>query len=200
MRKKTCSYLIIMISLVVSFISYFKLGDEKIWILSIMPTIMLISNVIFNILVKNTLLTEGNLENQLDLRIISNAMLMLLCIIHLVIVSTEFGYTITFELVVGIATGIFIMVLSNFMQRVEQNYIYGIRTPWTLKNKEVWRLTNRFSAKIFFITGLMIILLSILTPKFVILSMISLVAIAALISVFSSHIFFRKIENKNIQS
>ncbi|MRD40182.1 hypothetical protein GH882_30600, partial [Bacillus thuringiensis] len=63
-----------------------------------------------------------------------------------------------------------------------------------------WRLTNRFSAKIFFITGLMIILLSILTPKFVILSMISLVAIAALISVFSSYIFFRKIENKNIQS
>ncbi|WP_255788322.1 SdpI family protein [Bacillus cereus group sp. BfR-BA-01393] len=36
------------------------------------------------------------------------------------------------------------------MQRVEQNYIYGIRTPWTLKNKEVWRLTNRFSANIFF--------------------------------------------------
>ncbi|ETE89961.1 SdpI family protein [Bacillus thuringiensis] len=200
MRKKTCSYLIIMISLVVSFIFYFKLGDEKIWILSIMPTIMFISNIIFNILVKNTLLTEESQENKLDLRIVSNAMLMLLCIIHLVIVSTEFGYTVTFELVVGIATGIFIMVLSNFMQRVEQNYIYGIRTPWTLKNKEVWRLTNRFSAKIFFITGLMIILFSILIPKFVILIMIGLVAIAALISVFSSYIYFRKIENKNIQS
>ncbi|EXY04619.1 SdpI family protein [Bacillus cereus] len=200
MRKKTCSYFIIMISLLVSFISYFKLGDEKIWILSIMPTIMLISTVIFNILAKNILLTEENPENKLDLRIISNAMLMLLCIIHLVIVSTEFGYTVTFELVVGIATGIFIMILSNFMQRVEQNYIYGIRTPWTLKNKEVWRLTNRFSAKIFFITGLLIILLSILIPKFVILSMIGLVAIAALISVLSSYIYFRKIENKNIQS
>ncbi|MEK4100087.1 SdpI family protein [Bacillus sp. FSL E2-0195] len=200
MRKKTCSYLIIMINLLVSFISYFKLGDEKIWILSIMPTIMLISNVIFNILVKNTLLTGENPENKLDLRIISNAMLMLLCIIHLVIISTEFGYTVTFELIVGIATGIFIMILSNFMQRVEQNYIYGIRTPWTLKNKEVWRLTNRFSAKIFFITGLIIILFSILIPKFVILIMIGLVAIAALISVFSSYIYFRKIENKNIQS
>ncbi|MCE0555196.1 SdpI family protein [Bacillus thuringiensis] len=23
------------------------------------------------------------------------------------------------------------------------------KNPWTLKNKEVWRLTNRFSAKIF---------------------------------------------------
>ncbi|MFK4316122.1 MULTISPECIES: SdpI family protein [unclassified Bacillus (in: firmicutes)] len=200
MRKKTCSYLIIMINLLVSFISYFKLGDEKIWILSIMPTIMLISNVIFNILVKNTLVTGENPENKLDLRIISNAMLMLLCIIHLVIISTEFGYTVTFELIVGIATGIFIMILSNFMQRVEQNYIYGIRTPWTLKNKEVWRLTNRFSAKIFFITGLIIILFSILIPKFVILIMIGLVAIAALISVFSSYIYFRKIENKNIQS
>ncbi|WP_237982493.1 SdpI family protein [Bacillus thuringiensis] len=200
MRKKRYSYLIIMISLVVSFIFYVKLGDEKIWLLSIMPTIMLISNVIFNILVKNTLLNGGNSENKLDLRIISNAMLMLLCIIHLVIVSIEFGYTVTFELVVGIATGIFIMILSNFMQRVEQNYIYGIRTPWTLKNKEVWRLTNRFSAKIFFITGLIIILFSILIPKFVILIMIGLVAIAALISVFSSYIYFRKIENKNIQS
>lgn len=200
MKGKKCTYLIIIISLAVSFISYFKLGEEKIGILSIMPMIMLISNLIFNILVKNTLLTEENQENRLGLRTVSNAMLMLLCIFHLVIVSTEFGYSITFELVVGIATGIFIMILSNFMQRIEQNYIYGIRTPWTLNNKEVWRLTNRFSAKIFFITGLMIILLSILIPKFVILIMIGLVAIAALISVFSSYIYFRKIKNKNIQS
>ncbi|MCU4716441.1 SdpI family protein [Bacillus cereus] len=200
MRKKTCSHLIIMISLLVSFISYFKLGDEKIGLLSIMPIIMLISNVIFNILVRNALLNGENPENKLDLRMISNAMLMLLCIIHLVIVSTEFGYTVTFELVVGIATGIFIMILSNFMQRVEQNYIYGIRTPWTLKSKEVWKLTNRLSAKIFFITGLIIILFSILIPKLVVLIMIGLVAIAALISVFSSYIYFRKIENKNLQS
>lgn len=193
MKKIFWPYLIIICSIAANLTLYPNIHGFKIWIL---PIVMIISHVIYYFLVKNTSLNKVEKENKLDLKVISNSMLMVLFIIHLAIVMMELGYSITFEFVVGIVIGIFIMILANFMQKVEQNYVYGIRTPWTLKSKEVWQLTNRFSSKVFFVTGLMIILFSFLTPKYIILIMIALVSLGALISVFSSYLFFKKVNNE----
>lgn len=39
--------------------------------------------------------------------------------------------------------GLFIIIVSNFMSGIQQNFILGIRTPWTLKSEAVWKKTHR---------------------------------------------------------
>lgn len=54
------------------------------------------------------------------------------------------------------------IVLGNSMIDIEQNYFIGIRTPWTLSNKEVWTSTHKFGGYLSVISGILILCLLLL--------------------------------------
>lgn len=56
-----------------------------------------------------------------------------------------------------IAAGLLLMVIGNFLPQVKDNYLFGVRTPWTLNSPEVWRRTHRISGILWVIAGLLII-------------------------------------------
>lgn len=59
---------------------------------------------------------------------------------------------------------LFLAFLGKVMVNVKQNYFVGIRTPWTLSNEVVWDDTHRFTAPLWFYSGIfMTIVISILT-------------------------------------
>lgn len=59
---------------------------------------------------------------------------------------------------------LFLAFLGKVMVNVKQNYFVGIRTPWTLSNEVVWDDTHRFTAPLWFYSGiLMTIVITILT-------------------------------------
>jgi uncharacterized membrane protein len=60
--------------------------------------------------------------------------------------------------------GILIVVMGNYFKVIQPNYFLGIRTPWTLENKEVWKSTHTFASKLWFIGGLLIIIGGIILP------------------------------------
>ena len=45
--------------------------------------------------------------------------------------------------------------LAPIMGRVEQNPWFGVRTPWTLGSRRVWRATHRATARIWLVGGLL---------------------------------------------
>ncbi|MDU8674581.1 MULTISPECIES: SdpI family protein [Paenibacillus] len=49
--------------------------------------------------------------------------------------------------------GLMLLVLGNYMTQVQPNYTFGIRTPWTLSNPEVWRKTHRFGGPMMMFGG-----------------------------------------------
>ncbi|PPQ48361.1 hypothetical protein C5G87_14690 [Paenibacillus peoriae] len=49
--------------------------------------------------------------------------------------------------------GLLLLVMGNYMTQVQPNYTFGIRTPWTLSNSEVWRKTHRFGGPMMMIGG-----------------------------------------------
>ena len=55
-----------------------------------------------------------------------------------------------------IAVGLLIMLVGNMMGKLEQNRAFGIRTKWTLENKEVWRRTHRFCGQVWAVCGLLL--------------------------------------------
>lgn len=48
--------------------------------------------------------------------------------------------------------------IGNYMTTVKPNFFVGIRTPWTLASEEVWRKTHLLGGKLWFWTGLALII------------------------------------------
>lgn len=53
----------------------------------------------------------------------------------------------------AIGVGILLVVLGNGLGKVPQNGVLGIRTPWTLSDKEVWSRTNRVGGWLVVLAG-----------------------------------------------
>lgn len=59
-----------------------------------------------------------------------------------------------------IILGILYLVLGNYFKTIKPNYFIGIKTPWTLNDEDNWRETHRLGGKLWFIGGLIIVVLS----------------------------------------
>lgn len=46
---------------------------------------------------------------------------------------------------VAIATGVLLLAIGNYLGKARQNAVFGLRTPWTLADANVWDRTHRFT-------------------------------------------------------
>ena len=51
------------------------------------------------------------------------------------------------------------------MGKVRQNYMFGIRTPWTLASELSWEKTHRLGGRAFVLGGIILILFVLASPK-----------------------------------
>jgi uncharacterized membrane protein len=58
--------------------------------------------------------------------------------------------------------GALYLVLGNYFKTIKPNYFIGIRTPWTLEDKNVWDKTHTLGGKMWFIGGLMVVISSLI--------------------------------------
>ncbi|MDB2439037.1 SdpI family protein [Hellea sp.] len=74
------------------------------------------------------------------------------------------------------------LFIGNVMGKVRQNFLLGIRTPWTLSSELSWEKTHRLGGRLFVITGVVGILMAILLPNiavyFVITALLGVVAVS----------------------
>jgi uncharacterized membrane protein len=54
--------------------------------------------------------------------------------------------------------GILFMAIGNYLGKVRSNFMFGIRTAWTLSSEISWNKTHRLGGWLFFITGLLVFL------------------------------------------
>jgi uncharacterized membrane protein len=96
-----------------------------------------------------------------------------------------------------VIVGVLLIVFGNYFKVIQPNYFIGIRTPWTLENNEVWKVTHVFSGKLWFIGGLVIVLGGLIfeNSSFSI-AFISLVIVLAIVPMLYSYIKFKEIEKK----
>jgi uncharacterized membrane protein len=91
--------------------------------------------------------------------------------------------------------GLLITVVGNYMSNLKPNYVAGIRLPWTLNDPENWRQTHRMASKVWFVGGLVLILISLALPKNLFLPLFTAVMVVLVLvpSVYS----FRMHRNKS---
>ncbi|WAC47435.1 SdpI family protein [Asticcacaulis sp. SL142] len=121
-----------------------------------------------------------------------------LAVAHGFIVSRALGIDMDVRLML-IAPGVVFIILGNFMPKMRQNRIMGIRTPWTLKNETVWDRTHRFSGIIFMMAGsIMIIANFILPPEQAGMAIFVCGIVPAFICVAYSFLVARQLKVRNL--
>ncbi len=69
---------------------------------------------------------------------------------------------IDINMVTNIMIALFMIIIGNFLPKARLNSVVGIRTVWSMKNDKTWAKTNRLSGIILIISGLLIIIETIL--------------------------------------
>lgn len=125
--------------------------------------------------------------------LVMNATLTLLLAIHLGALATGLGFAVPIGRLVPAGVGILFLVLGNALPRARPNWMFGIRTPWTLSNDRVWERTHRVGGYLMFGAGLAILLSALLPAgqaSFAIL--IGAVVVVSLGSVVYSYVAWRQ--------
>src|SRR5690606_3709282 len=102
------------------------------------PIIMIITYWILSLLFK-TDPNKKRISNRIKTIVISTVLLLLFSI-HVAVLAVGLGYDLNMNIVAGLIIGTITMILGNIMPQTKKNFIFGLRTPWTLSNEKVWAI------------------------------------------------------------
>lgn len=119
-------------------------------------------------------------------------------VLALFIIYISKNQNLTSPNIILVLIGILIFALGNYFKVIQQNYFIGIKTPWTLENKEVWKLTHILAGKLWIIGGLLIIILSLMLPENInFYVFIPILVIISLLPVIYSYVKFKELKTVN---
>jgi uncharacterized membrane protein len=100
--------------------------------------------------------------------------------------------------IIFVLLGILFVSLGNYFKVLKQNYFIGIKTPWTLENEEVWKLTHLLAGKMWVIGGLSVVILSLILPEDInFYFFMSITAIISIVPIVYSYLIYKKLKNTN---
>jgi uncharacterized membrane protein len=125
-------------------------------------------------------------------------MIVFMSIICFIVIQAGINKTLGNTNLLFLCVGGLLAFMGNYLQAIKPNYFIGIRTPWTLENETVWRKTHRLGGKLYFIAGLLIIILPFTIKHRFDQYLIAIVLTASFIPIIYSYIIFRQ-EKNNLQ-
>lgn len=87
--------------------------------------------------------------------------------------------------------GLLIALLGAYLKRLQPNYFVGVRTPWTLQSKEIWRKTHIMAGNLWLWTGIVTVIAGFFLPLItgVFILMFAGAILAALPYIYSFRLF-----------
>lgn len=110
----------------------------------------------------------------------------------LMILQILYPDTSYISIVVPIATGILFLYIGNEMPKIRPNYFFGIKTPWTLADEDVWRKTHRIAGRIWVLCAILFMLIGCLPDSMILPAIIIILIFMVLYPVVYSYLIFRK--------
>ncbi len=136
--------------------------------LLLMPLIAAGLMALFEIIPKMEPRRSNILRSEKAYNAVRISLLLFLLGLYIVIVANILGYPIDMNFMVALGTGLLFIVLGNYLGKVRSNYMFGIRTPWTLTSDLAWNKTHRLGGRLFMLSGAVIILCGIFTPQWIV--------------------------------
>lgn len=79
----------------------------------------------------------------------------IMSVLHGAILGSALGWQVNLTRVALVGVGVLFMVIGNVLPRARSNFIFGIRTPWTLSSDTVWTRSNRVAGYSMVTAGLL---------------------------------------------
>lgn len=83
----------------------------------------------------------------------ASAILVIFGVVHGAVVATAVGYAVNVPALVTVAVGGLFIVIGNYLGKVRSNFLFGIRTPWTLTSERSWAQTHRLAGRLMVALG-----------------------------------------------
>ena len=88
----------------------------------------------------------------------------ILVMVGIILVETFRPGTLRVGKVVMVLLSLLFLGMGSVMGKVKPNWFMGIRTPWALSDPDVWNKTQRLGGWVFFLSGGLLIPLTLLAP------------------------------------
>lgn len=164
--------------------------SSKLFGVLLMPFFFLFILGVYSVFSRTKYTRIKKLEKPLNITIL----LTILFLFYISILSLIYnlGYTFNMSYFVILATSMLMIALGFILKKIKKiNFYFGIRTPWTLIDQEVWEKTHIFGGRVFVGFGVLL-LFSVFFFKYFTYIFISLIVIL-LVTIYSySYYVYKK--------
>jgi len=166
--------------------------SSRLWALVIIPLMLVVMTVIFNVLPKIDPRHENYAKFLSSYWLIANAVIVFLLVAHGLIIAAGLGFSIKIDRLMPLGIGLLFVFLGNFLTRVEPNWFGGIRTRWTLSSDTVWRRTHGTGGWVFVIGGLVLASTALLPRAAFLPLLVATIVIMPAIPIVQSYVLWKR--------
>ena len=116
----------------------------------------------------------------------------ILYVVQIVMLMYAMGKLTNISTIGGALMTVLFLVLGNYMPKVRRSTFFGIRTPHTLSNEEVWDKTHRFAGVLYVIAGILCMIITVTGLSLV--TILVLMALTFLIPFLYSEILYHRLK------
>ena len=78
------------------------------------------------------------------------------------------------------------------MPKSDRNDSFGLRTPWSFSNDEVWRKAQRFGGRAMIVAGALTLIGGVVLPTDLVMpAMVAILLVAAAVSIVATYVLYR---------
>ena len=153
------------------------------------PLIMVLMYFLFQWLPKIDPKKTNYKDFKITYKIFQLVIIAFFTVIYFITNLINLDYNISVSKLVPLLIGLMFIIFGIILKDVKQNWFIGIRTPWTLSSKVVWKKTHNFGGKVFMLAGLLFVLSGFVTEGLAIAMFVAILALVLSIILYSYLIY-----------
>ena len=112
-------------------------------------------------------------------------------VVHVLALGQSLGWRVDITTVVFVCGGAMLVLFGNLLPLARSNFIFGIRTPWTLSSEHVWTRAHRVGGYAMVAAGLLMVSAFFARPAGAVVALASVILAGAIPVVYSYLLWIR---------
>jgi uncharacterized membrane protein len=121
-----------------------------------------------------------------------NFILVFIAAAHVFVLGVALGWPLDTRRALPIGIGVMCIVVGNVLPRARRNWLFGVRTPWTLSSDRVWERTHRTAGYLFVALGAALLVATALPLSLPTNAVFVSIAVVAAITFVYSYVAWRQ--------
>jgi uncharacterized membrane protein len=117
------------------------------------------------------------------------------------IINIFYPNLLPFIIAIKVFISLTVLFIGNNLPRIKDNNFFGIINPWTRESHYIWFITHRFAARLYFLAGIILLILSFINITAInVLRILIIVSIIIMPHIYSANRYYVKNEKTEEQN